>query len=317
MHAQLGFGVLDQLSADVHRHAVDGAGELERAGVVIRDGGAGVGAAGERTGVEYERRGDGRLRVPGEGAVHVELEPAGRAPAAHQVGLPGRLELEPERVLARRQDDAGFHPVHGPAHVVVDVAELAVLDEQAVSAGGRALAQQHPLGAARRDLDLRGDAVRPVQDLGCGEERDRLRAGPVGVTVPGHRDERFFGDHAGQAAAVDRHHVVLARLHVPRPDHRDQPVAMIGGHVVVLGEVGRHVVKLPGRGVQLRQLLGRDRLPEAHARLGERRAGPGADGPPAVVVDRPVAQHLEVLRVAVAARGRVVQRVGEADAVQG
>ena len=32
-HAQFGFGVVDQVSADVYRHAVNGAGELERAGV--------------------------------------------------------------------------------------------------------------------------------------------------------------------------------------------------------------------------------------------------------------------------------------------
>ena len=116
--------------------------------------------------------------------------------------------------------------------------------------------QQDPLGPARGDLDVRGDAVRAVEDPGCGEVRDRLRAGPVGVTVAGPGHERLFGDHAGEAAAVDRHHVVLAGLHVPRPDHRDQPVAVIGGHVVVLGEVLRHMVKLPARGVQPGQRLG-------------------------------------------------------------
>ena len=38
-HAQFGFGVVDQLSADVYRQAVYGAGELERAGVVVGDRG--------------------------------------------------------------------------------------------------------------------------------------------------------------------------------------------------------------------------------------------------------------------------------------
>src|SRR6185312_15981668 len=139
VHAQFGFGVLDQLSADVHRDAVDGAGELERAGVVVGDRGAGVSAAGKRARIERERGGDGRFRVPGEGAVDVELELAGRALAVLHVRLPGRLELEPERVLAWRQDDVGFHSVYGPADVVVGVAELAVLDEQGVSAGRGAL----------------------------------------------------------------------------------------------------------------------------------------------------------------------------------
>jgi hypothetical protein len=62
-------------------------------------------------------------------------------------------------VLAWLEDDVGFHSVHGPAHVVVDIAELAVLDEQGVPADRRALAQQHPLGPARGDLDVRGDAT--------------------------------------------------------------------------------------------------------------------------------------------------------------
>ena len=94
--------------------------------------------------------------------------------------------------------------------------------------------------------------MRAVQDPGCGEERDRLGAGPVGVAVTGQRDERLLGYHPGQAAAVDRHHVVLAGLYVPRPDHRDQPVAVAVGYVVVLGEILRHVVELPAVGVQLR-----------------------------------------------------------------
>ena len=63
--------------------------------------------------------------------------------------------------------------------------------------------------------------------------------------------QRFLGDHPGQAAAVDRHHLVLAGLHVPGADHRDQPVTVLGGDVVVLGEVGGDVVELPALGVQL------------------------------------------------------------------
>ena len=37
VHPQLGFGVLDQLAADIHGHGVDGAGELERTRVVGGD----------------------------------------------------------------------------------------------------------------------------------------------------------------------------------------------------------------------------------------------------------------------------------------
>ena len=51
--------------------------------------------------------------------------------------------------------------------------------------------------------------------------------------------------------------------------------------------------------------------------LGERGARPRADRPPAVVVDGPVAEHLEVLGAAVARRVGVVEGVREADAVHG
>jgi hypothetical protein len=94
--------------------------------------------------------------------------------------------------------------------------------------------------------------VRAVQDPGAAKNGTDCPAGPVGAAVAGQRDERLLGDQPGQAAAVDRHHAVLAGLHVPRPDHRDQPVAVAGGHVVVLGEILRHVVELPAVGVQLR-----------------------------------------------------------------
>src|SRR5690349_16042893 len=56
--AQLGRVVLDQLAADVDGDMIDGAGERERRGVVGRDGRAGVGAAGQRAGVEHEGRRD-------------------------------------------------------------------------------------------------------------------------------------------------------------------------------------------------------------------------------------------------------------------
>ena len=91
-------------------------------------------------------------------------------------------------------------------------------------------------------------------------------------------------------------------------------IAVVEGDVVVLREICCHVVQLPVLGVQFRQLLGRNRLPEKFARFGERRAGPRADGAPAVVVKRAVAHHLEVLRDVFGWGLRVTEGVGEADA---
>ena len=83
---------------------------------------------------------------------------------------------------------------------------------------------------------------------------------------------------------------------------------MVRGHVVVLGEVLGHVVQLPAFGVEAGELLGGDRFAEALAGLGERRARPRAHRTPAVLVDRPVAEHLEVLGVMLRLALPVLQR---------
>jgi hypothetical protein len=87
-----------------------------------------------------------------------------------------------------------------------------------------------------------GDAVRAVEHAGCGEERDLLGGGPVGVAVAG-------GSATSGLSAIMRARPLpwtgimpYCRLHIPGPDHRDQPVAVLGGR-----RPGRHQVvhKLP------------------------------------------------------------------------
>ena len=202
------------------------------------------------------------------------------------------------------------------ADPVVGVVQPAVLDVEGVAAGGGSLAEQDALGARLGDLDVGGDAVRAVEHPRPGEERDRLRVRVVDERVPRRGDQRFLDRHARDAAAVDGHHVVLAGLDVPGRDQRDQPVAVLGGEVVVLGGVLGDVVELPALRVELGELLGGDRLAEPLAGLGERRPRPRAHRPPAVVVDRAVAHHLEVLRRAPAVGRRIVEGVREAHAVQ-
>ena len=90
---------------------------------------------------------------------------------------------------------------------------------------------------------------------------------------------------------------------------------MLLGQVVVLGRVLGDVVQLPVMGVQVGQRLGGDRRAERLAGLGERGPGPRAHRPPPVVVDGAVPEHLEVLGAVPGRRGRVVEGVGEADAV--
>ena len=62
--------------------------------------------------------------------------------------------------------------------------------------------------------------------------------------------------------------------------------------------------------VEAGQRLGADRRAEGLACLGERGPGPRADGPPAVMIDGPVPEHLEVLGVMPGAGGRVVEGMG-------
>ena len=53
-------------------------------------------------------------------------------------------------------------------------------------------------------------------------------------------------------------------------------------------------------GIQLGQFFGWDRLTKEGAALGEGRARPRADRPPAVVIERAVAHHLKILGLALA-----------------
>ena len=142
-------------------------------------------------------------------------------------------------------------------NVIVHVLQFAVLDIQAVAAVGAAERDQRTLRAALRDLHLGGDAVRTVEQPRASVERHGLGAWVEGVAGAVGGDLRALFGKALRAAPVDRHHIVLAGLHIPHADHLDQLGAIFGRHVVVFGEILLHVVQLPAVGVQLGQ-----RVPE-------------------------------------------------------
>ena len=204
------------------------------------------------------------------------------------------------------------------ADEIVQEVESLIFDEEDVAAGAPALGQQHPLCAALRDHHIGCDAPGPVVQFGCGGEGDRRPAGVKDDLVPRLGDGRAFHDEAAADVAVDGQNVVLARFSPPAADHFDQLVAVLGGQVVAFGVVLVHVVQLPVVGLDIHQHLvgnGGAKLAALLGGLGEARARPRADRPPAVVVDRAVAEHLEVLGVVVAGRSRLVEGVGEADPV--
>ena len=146
-------------------------------------------------------------------------------------------------------------------------------------------------------VDVGGDAVRAVEHPRPDGGGQHLGARPERIARPRLGELRALGHQPGHDAAVDGEHVVAARLDVPLGDQLDDLAAVLGRDVVVLREVLGRVVKLPAFGVEHGQRLGRDRGTERDVGLGERGPRPRADRPPAVVVDRPVTEHLEVLRV--------------------
>src|SRR6185436_7894672 len=154
-----------------------------------------------------------------------------RTLALLHVRLPGRFELEAKLVLSCWYDVLGFDAEKFASDVIVHVPKLAVLDEQGISARGRALAEQHALGPLLRDLDVCSDAVRAVEHLRRRSVRHRLRVRHVRVAVAWRRDLGLLADHTGEAAAVNWHDLVLAGLDVPGTDHRDQAIAVLVGDV--------------------------------------------------------------------------------------
>ncbi len=123
--------------------------------------------------------------------------------------------------------------------VVVAVGELAVLDVEREAAVVAAHGEQHAFGAALGHVGVHRHRMRHVDHARRGIGRHHLRAGIVDVLLAVDRDLRSRLGEAQGAAAVDRQHVVLAGLDVPHADHGDQPVALLFGEVVGLGEVLR------------------------------------------------------------------------------
>ena len=148
-----------------------------------------------------------------------------------------------------------------------------------------------------------------------GVARHSLRAREEDVAVARQCGLRSWVDQAGGTARVDRQHVVLSCLDVPERDHLDQLVAMLSGDIMIFRKVLSHVIELPSGCVQLCESFGGDRRAKELPRLGERRSGPGTDGAPAIVIDRAMPHHLEVLRVSPAGGSGVGERLGEAHAL--
>ena len=171
--------------------------------------------------------------------------------------------------------------------------------------------EDHALGAALGDLELRLDRVRAPCDAG---DEPLLHVLDVArERVAGDRRQRREDAEEDADGAEQRQHAVALRLLPEELLQLRELLRVLGRQVVRLREVVRQVVQLP------RVLLG---IPLAGGERRERRrrelprllVEPGAR-PPAVLVDRPRADHLEVLHGVPLLGVRVVERVEEARAV--
>ena len=158
-----------------------------------------------------------------------------------------------------------------------------------------ALRDQHAVRPALRHLDLCGDAEGAVEDV-----RRRVGLGAAGrasvdelpAAGPGAGPRR---DHV-RDGVVQWEDLVARRLHHEDFLHRPQAVGLRRGEVAKLRRIVREVVELPSVAVHH---VGRQRC--GHAGPGCR--GGRRAGDPAVVVDRAVAEDLEILRPAARRRG--------------
>ena len=178
--------------------------------------------------------------------------------------------------------------------------------KQAVAAEAPALGDDHAFGAAFGDRNLCGDGVRLVQDVWRRAARhvgNRARIDELGA--PGGQ-AGLWRVPAGQRRVVERQHVVLRRFEVEDVLQLPELVGHGRRQVVVLGGIVHYVVELPlVPGDHVRRLLAAE-LPRQRHRRRRRN--------PALVVNRAVAEHLEVLRGMPGRRVGVglVKRVGQA-----
>ena len=190
--------------------------------------------------------------------------------------------------------------------------------EQGISPVAVALGQEDPLGSAVRDGGERRDRMRPVRDAGRRDERDRrasrkelehVAIGTGGGATPQEPSEIGCGERKDPVALGLRPPQRLQLLELLRVRRRD---------VVTLPGIARQVVELPVVRVELVQDLIREGCPErvaAFMTLLETWTRVRTHRLPTVVIDRPVAEHLEVLRPVPIGRGGIDERLREADAL--
>ena len=145
-----------------------------------------------------------------------------------------------EQVVADRQILGRVDLLLEHADEVVDVVQPVVLDIQRVAAEVRAVREQHPARARRRDVDPHSDDVVAIADIDRLCLRDLGDAGEVAVAVARAGELRpRGGDDLDRRAVVEREGAVSAGFGEPQVDQLAQ----------LLGMLAREVVRAPARSV--------------------------------------------------------------------
>ncbi|EXI77682.1 MAG: hypothetical protein AW12_03098 [Candidatus Accumulibacter sp. BA-94] len=230
-------------------------------------------------------------------AVDLQRARAGPAEAAHVVegeradAQAVVLEVELKRVLAG-SESLGTLPLD-PLQVdqVPQEHRLALEQIEAVTRKASARGQDHPFGATLRHVDVGGDGVgRVEQERRIALRQAHHRPGVDELGAPGG-DVRTRRDDARGDRRIQRQDLVLLGFGKELRAHFLHFLRVFRGDVVGLAEVPGEVIKLEDLIVQRIRVGHSEGLPGRTVDLGAEQ--------PAVVVQRPLAHHLEVLRLVV------------------
>ena len=226
-------------------------------------------------------------------AVHLERAGAGTAEAAHVVEGEGAqaetviLEIKLQRVLAGRE---GLRALPLDALEVDQIPQehrLALEQVEAVAGKAPARGQDHALGATFGDRDVRRDGVGAVEQEGRITLRESHHRPGVDVLRTAGSDIRARRDDPRGHRGIQREDLVFLRFRDELLSQLRHLLRMLGGDVVGLAEIPGQVVELEHLVVERIRVRLSESLPGCAVDLGAQQ--------PAVVVQRPLAHHLEIL----------------------
>ncbi len=226
-------------------------------------------------------------------AVDLEGAGAGAAKTTHIVEGKGAdaqtvvFEVKLDRVLAGLKRLRAFPLDALQIYHVPQEHRFALEQVESITGEASARCEDHALGTALGDSDLRRNGIRAVeQERGIALRQtnhrmgvNKLRAAGGNVWTRGH--------DAGRHRGIQREDLIFLRLRKELLAQLRDLLRMLCGDVIGLGEVGGQVIELEHLVVERIRVGRAESLPGRAVDLGAEQ--------PAVVVERPLTHHLEVL----------------------